>query len=82
MGNFNNITAISEKRGGARYPMGLITYFCDSIRDSGLVDLGLHVYQFTWERGKGTTAWVKKKLDRGLANSSWMHMFKNAVIWV
>ncbi|XP_075507347.1 uncharacterized protein LOC142544167 [Primulina tabacum] len=45
--------------------------------DSGLSDLPLIGYQFTWERGKGTNTAVEERLDRALA-SSWMEKFPNA----
>ncbi|KAK1393069.1 hypothetical protein POM88_012125 [Heracleum sosnowskyi] len=38
----------------------------------------LHGYPFTWERYPGTNKWVEIRLDRAIATSSWMHLFKDA----
>ena len=32
-------------------------------------------HQFTWERGRGTTAWVQARLDRAFASVSWFEEF-------
>lgn len=31
--------------------------------------------KFTWEKGKGTTDWVRERLDRAFAKNHWWHMF-------
>ncbi|KAK1393065.1 hypothetical protein POM88_012121 [Heracleum sosnowskyi] len=38
----------------------------------------LHGYPFTWERYPGTNKWVEIRLNRAIATSSWMHLFKDA----
>ncbi|KAK6130022.1 hypothetical protein DH2020_036244 [Rehmannia glutinosa] len=52
-----------------------------AIGDCGLVDLGMIGYQFTWERGRDTENWVEKRLDRGLANHSWLANLPNDKVW-
>lgn len=46
--------------------------------DSGLTDLPLIGYPFTWERGKGTAMAFEERLDRALTTSSWMTKFPSA----
>ena len=35
--------------------------------NTGLIDLGMEGYQFTWERFRGTMEWVEERLDRAFA---------------
>ena len=44
-------------------PSSVDSDFRDAIKDSGLVNLGLVGYQFTWERSRGSVNWVEEKLD-------------------
>lgn len=41
------------------------------MNDCHLSELTLSGGKFTWERGRGTHAWVREKLDRGFATASW-----------
>lgn len=43
--------------------------------DSGLEDLPLMGYHFTWSRSLGTPNTVEERLDRGLANRIWLDRF-------
>ena len=43
--------------------------------DCALSELELLGHQFTWERGRGTTAWVQERLDRAFASVSWFTEF-------
>lgn len=49
--------------------------------DAGLVDLGMKGYQFTWERSRGTDAWVEERLDRVFATTAWCSLFPMAKVW-
>lgn len=51
------------------------------VEDAGLVDLGMEGYQFTWERSRGTEAWVEERLDRVFATTSWWDLFPVAKVW-
>ncbi|XP_074373836.1 uncharacterized protein LOC141714203 [Apium graveolens] len=46
------------------------------------MDLGFEREMFTWERCRGTDAWVQERLDRGLANQDWKSLFPDAVVKV
>ena len=49
--------------------------FKEVVIDCGLMDIPLEGYPFTWERGKGTPAWVEEKLDGFLASGAWLNLF-------
>ena len=76
MGDFNNLLALSENRGGALYPNWLLTGFREAITYCHLFYLGLFGGHFTWERHRGTDAWVEERLDRGFANMNWQRIFQ------
>ena len=50
MGDFNDLLAQSEKRGGQRHPECLIHGFRDAVNYGGLREVEMSSYQFTWER--------------------------------
>ncbi|XP_075478725.1 uncharacterized protein LOC142519565 [Primulina tabacum] len=78
IGDFNDLLSPDDKKGKYEHPQWLYTGFMQAVMDSGLSDLPLIGYQFTWERGKGTTTSVEERLDRALVTSSWMEKFPNA----
>ena len=47
---------------------------------SGLIDLGMHGYFFTWEKSMGTSDWIQERLDRAMASFSWISHFPNSVV--
>lgn len=52
-----------------------MTGFQAAIDDSLLVDIDLNGGKFTWEKSRGTSEWVKERLDRAFALRSWLLMF-------
>lgn len=62
--------SLGEKRGGLPQPDRLLASFNKAIDDSGLMDLNMEGYPFTWERSSGSLNRVEEKLDRGLATLS------------
>lgn len=80
LGDFNDIMDASEKRGRTVHSNWLINGFRQAILDSGLVDVPVEEYPFTWFNSLGTPCVVKERLDRALANSSWFHLFPNATL--
>lgn len=81
VGNFNNVTSQSDKRGGPPYPNNLIKGFNDCLRDAELYDLTLTGHQFTWEKGRNSDHWVEIRLDRVLANTQWLDLFDGAKVY-
>lgn len=46
----------------------------------GAIDLGFFGNKFSWANGKWGTAAIKKRLGRGIANTSWRLAFPKAII--
>lgn len=63
-----------------RHPHNLMQGFREAVDDSGLRDLGMIGYRFTWERSRGSPQWVEERLDRALASQSWLSLFDNVVV--
>ncbi|XP_031110741.1 uncharacterized protein LOC116014921 [Ipomoea triloba] len=69
----------AEKRGIHAHPVMLIDGFNAALNDCNLLDMGMRGNQFTWERGRGTEAWVEERLDRAVASIEWAEIFEEAV---
>jgi exonuclease III len=70
VGDFNEISHIHEKEGGAARPLRSMQAFSNALNDCGLDDLGYTGDLFTWRRGR-----LRERLDRAAANSAWADMF-------
>lgn len=81
IGDCNNITSQSEKKGGALYPQWLIDGFNEVLIETGLNDLELYGHQYTWEKGRGTTSWLETRLDRAMVTESWFDLFPMARLY-
>ena len=69
-GDFNEILLPSKKEEGSQRRESQMGAFRDAVDNYGLHDLGLQDNKFTWQRGG-----IKERLDRFLADSSWMQLF-------
>lgn len=49
--------------------------FKQAIEDCLLVEVDLIGGAFTWEKSKGTTDWVRERLDRAFGTESWWQLF-------
>ena len=49
--------------------------FHGALTDCSLNELFLHGYGFTWERSRGSSHRVQKKLDRCFATADWLEVF-------
>lgn len=78
IGDFNNVMAQVDKRGGNPYPNWLLEGFQRAVDDCGLLDLDLIGYQYTWERGRGTDGWIEVRLDREMTTVDWVGRFRLA----
>ncbi|KAH9802749.1 reverse transcriptase domain-containing protein [Citrus sinensis] len=67
LGDFNDLLHSSEKRRKYKHPQWKLHGFQEAISDAGLFDLGMR-------------DWVEERLDRGLASSSWIHLFPTAKV--
>ncbi|KAG8640094.1 hypothetical protein MANES_13G023901v8 [Manihot esculenta] len=75
LGDFNDLLAIHEKRGGRPQPRAFIQGFREAICDAGLTDFPMGGYPFTWEHGKDSDHWIEEKLDRVLVSNGWRYKF-------
>ena len=71
---------MSEKRGPNTKHPWLINGFCQAVIDSGLSDVPLEGYPFTWFKSLGTPRAVEERLDRALANNLWFNIFPTASV--
>lgn len=79
LGDFNDISQYSEKKGGDSQPSWLINGLCNALRAAGLEDLGIEGYQFTWGRRYGLHSRMAVRLDRVIASQQWrnrLHSYK------
>ncbi|XP_031101874.1 uncharacterized protein LOC116005777 [Ipomoea triloba] len=67
----HHIDVEHEKRGHNHHPKNLLRGFGETLDDCGLHTLHMEGYLSTWERGRGTDAWVEERLDRVLATDAW-----------
>lgn len=74
-GDFNDLLSVTDKEGTSPHPSSLLDGFRGVIDDCLLTELGLEGGKYTWERGRGTTNWVREKLDRAFAGYSWWQKF-------
>ncbi|XP_045822393.1 uncharacterized protein LOC123915300 [Trifolium pratense] len=79
-GDFNDILSSSEKKGRNDRAPWLINGFRSAVLESGLADVHMEGYPFTWFKSLGTFRAVEERLDRALANDAWFHKFPNAVL--
>lgn len=77
MGDFNEILDASEKWGGRHQPVSGMNDFQEAIDQCALTDMGFSGSPFTWEWTRNEVVVLKERLDRGLANDLWRHIFSN-----
>lgn len=81
IGDFNNISSQNEKKGGDNYPTWLVDGFNRTLSETGLQDMEIVGHQYTWEKGRGTNAWMEVRLDRALTNEDWLKLFPLAKLY-
>jgi hypothetical protein len=70
----------SEKKGQNLRSNWLINGFRQAVLESGLVDVPMEGYPFTWFKSLGTPRAVEEKLDRALVNNDWFNLFPTAIL--
>ena len=71
-GDFNEILSLDERSGEVVGSMKKIQDFGDVVNRCCLIDLGFRGVPFTWENRRDGEALIQKRLDRALANASWL----------
>ncbi|KAG8372571.1 hypothetical protein BUALT_Bualt12G0079900 [Buddleja alternifolia] len=80
IGDFNDIVSQSEKKGGRQFTSSSSGGLKGFIDDGGLVDLGFAGTPYTWNNKPDGMANIQLRLDRGLANSSWISLLPHASV--
>lgn len=75
MGDFNDLMYESDKAGRVPHPQYLLSGFCNTIEECHLTEIDLKGGNFTWERSRGSDAWVRERLDRSFGSLSWWSKF-------
>ena len=74
-GDFNEILAQEEKKGGLLKPQAAIDKFRKAVNECNFRDLGYTGYPYTWSNNRSGEENVQERLDRFLANDSWFAIF-------
>jgi hypothetical protein len=80
LGDFNAILLTAEKCGGRSFGSSSHLDFVDFVQSNALVDLVFVGNKFTWSNHRSGIANIRKRLDRGLANLGWVHLYPNSLI--
>ncbi|XP_021855317.1 uncharacterized protein [Spinacia oleracea] len=75
VGDLNEVTSQSEKSGGRNFRPSQCRDFTNFTDEAGLVDLGYSGNPFTWDNMRDGVVCIKERLDRALANPTWLHNF-------
>jgi hypothetical protein len=75
IGDFNELLALHEKRGGNMRSLRQILEFQKAVNAGNLVDLGYRGASYTWNNNRDDAANIQGRLDRALATSAWLDWF-------
>lgn len=73
-----NYCLLQKKSGKHPHPQYLCDRFKDFLHDHNMRDLGFIGPPFTWEKWRGTNAWVEKRLDHAIALVEWFNLFNQS----
>ncbi|KAE8791529.1 Elongation factor 1-alpha [Hordeum vulgare] len=80
-GDFKEILASNEKRGGAERPQRHMNDFRDALDFCELRDIGFEGDMYTWRNhSQQASSYICERLDRATANSDWCAAFPHAVV--
>ncbi|KAM1032357.1 hypothetical protein ACFX2C_036031 [Malus domestica] len=77
-GDFNELIHSSEKKGGR--PINKNSGLGNWISRNSLVDLGFIGAKFTWSKKNEYGDFVWERLDKGLCNIAWRHLYSEAYV--
>jgi hypothetical protein len=80
LGDFNFILSSSKKSGGHAFGNSGHKAFADFVHFNALVDLGFVGNRFTWSNHREGSFNIRERLDKGLANQNWVHLFPNSLV--
>ncbi|KAA3472831.1 reverse transcriptase [Gossypium australe] len=73
--DFNEIMYSFEKSRGIPREKRRMKAFRETLEECQLEDLGYSGVLFTWERGNLPETNIKERLDKGVVNEKWRHLF-------
>jgi exonuclease III len=82
IGDFNEVLTMTEKWGGGVRANSQMREFQITMEFCEFTDLGYSGPKFTWSNCREEQDFIKERLDRGVANSSWRELFPEAEIVV
>ncbi|XP_058725646.1 uncharacterized protein LOC131596933 [Vicia villosa] len=74
-GDFNDTIQEGEKMGGNGRTSSQFAWGRQTLETCNLLDLGFSGYKFTWTNGRRGTKNIQCRLDRALANNSFLELF-------
>ena len=77
MGDFNGVLYREDRHGG-REETSSSVHMINDVDNLGLVELPSQGLKYSWTNGRIAGHEIRAKLDRGVANSDWWHLFPNA----
>ncbi|GAU39458.1 hypothetical protein TSUD_158890 [Trifolium subterraneum] len=77
-GDLNDLLSQEDKKGVHPHPDWLCNGFRSAVGDCDLTDIQLNGYPYTWIKSRGTSHVIEERLDRAMANSSWLSLFPDA----
>ncbi|KAL8473801.1 hypothetical protein ACS0TY_030599 [Phlomoides rotata] len=80
-GDFNEIMFPSEKLGGSRKNNSSTQNFLSCLKDIGVTNVKTLGPKFTWTNKRTRNDRVQEKLDRFLANKSWLESFPDVKVY-
>jgi hypothetical protein len=80
LGDFNAILSSAEKCGGRSFGFASYFDFVDFVQFNALVDLGFVGNKFTWSNHRFGRDNIRERLNHGLANQGWVHLYPNSLI--
>jgi hypothetical protein len=81
IGDFNEVLHAEEQIGGVRRTERQLEGFRDAVSVCGFTDLGYIGLPYTWDNRQHGDRNVKVRLDRGLANDSFLNLFRQVKVW-
>lgn len=80
LGDFHEITSISEKFGGTPINQNRLNSFKSLLNNCNLLDFGFTGPKFTWTNLRKNSQLIMERLDRCLANPSWLNLFPSMIV--
>lgn len=80
LGDFNEISQISDKLGGAQYNSSRSLIMQNLFSNVSCIEIAFVGQRFTWRKKKAGHNYIYERLDRGVASSSWLGIFPQAKI--